>query len=98
VTFDDERALVAQACRVAAARGLVDGILGHVSLRVDDERLLIRCRSDTDKGLALTRPTDIRLIEFDGSAGAPGELDGIGCPTNFRSTSRPCWPTRGTER
>ncbi|MGB8795364.1 MAG: class II aldolase/adducin family protein, partial [Mycobacterium sp.] len=26
--IDEQRALVAQACRVAAARGLVDGILG----------------------------------------------------------------------
>ncbi|MGH3558732.1 MAG: class II aldolase/adducin family protein, partial [Mycobacterium sp.] len=58
--FDEQRALVAQACRVAAARGLVDGILGHLSLRVDDERLLLRCRSDTDTGVAYTRPADIR--------------------------------------
>ncbi|MGB7870063.1 MAG: class II aldolase/adducin family protein, partial [Mycobacterium sp.] len=50
--IDEQRALVAQACRVAAARGLVDGILGHLSLRVDDERLLLRCRSDTDSGVA----------------------------------------------
>lgn len=73
--FDEQRALVAQGCRVAAARGLVDGVLGHLSLRVDDERLLVRCRSDADAGVAFTRPTDIRLIRFDGSAGAAGELD-----------------------
>ncbi|WP_231975412.1 MULTISPECIES: class II aldolase/adducin family protein, partial [unclassified Mycobacterium] len=58
--LDEQRALVAQGCRVAAARGLVDGILGHLSLRVDDERLLIRCRSDADTGVAFTRPSDIR--------------------------------------
>ena len=40
MNLDEQRALVAEACRVAAARGLVDGILGHLSLRVDDERLL----------------------------------------------------------
>lgn len=74
--LDSQRALLAQACRVAAARGLVDGILGHLSLRVDAERLLIRCRSDTDTGLAFTRPADIRLITFDGGPGADGELDG----------------------
>lgn len=83
MTLDEQRALVAQACRVAAARGLVDGILGHLSLRVDDERLLLRCRSDTDPGLAFTRPSDIRLIEFDGSAGAPGELDGYRVPNEL---------------
>ena len=83
VKLDEQRALVAQACRVAAARGLVDGILGHLSLRVDDRRLLVRCRSDTDTGVAFTRPSDIRLIEFDGSAGAPDELDGYRVPNEL---------------
>jgi ribulose-5-phosphate 4-epimerase/fuculose-1-phosphate aldolase len=83
MSFDAERALVAQACRVAAGRGLVDGILGHLSLRVGDERLLIRCRSDTDAGVAFTRPTDIRLIEFDGSPGGPDELDGYRVPNEL---------------
>ncbi len=81
--FEQERSLVAQACRVAAARGLVDGILGHISLRIDDERLLIRCRSDTDDGVAYTRPSDVRLVRFDGTAGATGELDGYRVPNEF---------------
>ena len=81
--LDQQRALVAQGCRVAAARGLVDGILGHLSLRVDDDHLLIRCRSDTDTGVAFTRPADIRLIGFDGSAGAAGELDGYRVPNEL---------------
>ena len=81
--LDRQRALVAQGCRVAAARGLVDGVLGHVSLRVDDDRLLIRCRSDTDTGVAFTRPSDIRLIGFDGSAAADGELDGYRVPNEL---------------
>lgn len=83
MSFDEQRALVAEACRVAAARGLADGILGHLSLRVDDERLLIRCRSDIDAGVAFTRPSDIRLVGFDGSAGAPGELDGYRVPNEL---------------
>jgi ribulose-5-phosphate 4-epimerase/fuculose-1-phosphate aldolase len=78
-----QRAELAQGCRVAAARGLVDGILGHLSLRIDDERLLIRCRSDTDTGVAFTRPADVRLITFDGTAGAPGELDGYRVPNEL---------------
>jgi ribulose-5-phosphate 4-epimerase/fuculose-1-phosphate aldolase len=81
--LNEQRALVAQGCRVAAARGLVDGILGHLSLRVDDEHLLIRCRSHTDAGVAFTRPSDIRLIKFDGSAGADGELDGYRVPNEL---------------
>ena len=81
--LDQQRALVAQGCRVAASRGLVDGILGHLSLRIDDDRLLLRCRTDTDTGVAFTRPTDIRLIKFDGSAGADGELDGYRVPNEL---------------
>ncbi len=81
--LDRQRALVAQGCRVAAARGLVDGILGHLSLRVDDERLLIRCRSDSDTGVAFTRSSDIRLVRFDGTPGAAGELDGYRVPNEL---------------
>lgn len=77
------RAEVAQACRVAAARGLVDGTLGHISARVDDEHLLIRCRSDSDTGVAFTRPDDIRLIRFDGTPGTTGELDGYQVPNEL---------------
>jgi ribulose-5-phosphate 4-epimerase/fuculose-1-phosphate aldolase len=82
-SLTEQRALVAQGCRVAAARGLVDGILGHLSLRVDDERLLIRCRSDTDTGVAFTRRGDVRLIKLDGTAGAAGELDGYRVPNEL---------------
>ncbi|OBJ81202.1 3,4-dihydroxyphthalate decarboxylase [Mycobacterium gordonae] len=83
MSLDSERTLVAQGCRVAASRGLVDGMLGHLSLRIDDDHLLIRCRSDTDTGVAFTRPSDIRLITFDGNAGAPGELDGFRVPNEL---------------
>lgn len=83
MAFAEQRALLAVACRVAAARGLVDGTLGHLSLRVDGERLLVRCRSDDDAGVAFTRPSDIRLIGWDGSPGAAGELDGYRVPNEL---------------
>ncbi|MHA6622193.1 class II aldolase/adducin family protein [Pseudonocardia sp. DLS-67] len=76
------RALIAQACRVLAARGLSDGILGHVSLRVDESRLLIRCRGPAERGLAFTTDADVRLVDLDGNAGAAGELDGGYAPPN----------------
>ncbi|CAJ1511200.1 MULTISPECIES: class II aldolase/adducin family protein [Mycolicibacterium] len=79
----EERQLVADACRVAAARGLVDGILGHVSLRIGDDLMLVRCRSDGDRGVAFTESSDIRLVHFDGSAGAAGELDGYRVPNEL---------------
>ncbi|MGV0730626.1 class II aldolase/adducin family protein [Mycolicibacter sinensis] len=77
------RAEIAQACRVAASRGLVDGILGHISARIDEDHLLIRCRSHSDDGVAFTRPDDIRLIRFDGTPGTTGELDGYRVPNEL---------------
>jgi ribulose-5-phosphate 4-epimerase/fuculose-1-phosphate aldolase len=76
------RTLIAQACRVLAARGLADGILGHVSMRVDTRRLLVRCRGPQERGLAFTTDADIRLVDLDGQEGAPGELDGGYGPPN----------------
>ncbi|MGV0476007.1 class II aldolase/adducin family protein [Mycobacterium kansasii] len=83
MTLDPQRTLLALGCRVAAARGLADGILGHLSLRIDDDRLLIRCRSDTDTGMAFTMPNDIRLVRLDGTAGAAGGLDGYRVPNEL---------------
>ncbi|MDQ4038123.1 MAG: class II aldolase/adducin family protein [Actinomycetota bacterium] len=70
------RQQVAESCRVLAGRGLADGILGHVSLRIDSDRLLIRCRGPAERGLGFTEAADIHLVDLDGAAGAPGELQG----------------------
>ncbi len=80
--LDPLRSMIAQACRVLAARGLADGILGHISLRVDERRLLVRCRGPQERGLAFTTADDIRLVDLDGEAGAAGELDGGFTPPN----------------
>ena len=45
-----------------AYRGLVEDILGHISLRVDDERMLLRCRGPRESGLRFTVPDDIKLV------------------------------------
>ncbi|MFC5997012.1 class II aldolase/adducin family protein [Pseudonocardia hispaniensis] len=71
----DLRAQVADGCRVLAGRGLAPGILGHISLRVDSSRLLVRCRGPRERGLAHSTAEDIRLVDLDGDPGAPGELD-----------------------
>jgi 3,4-dihydroxyphthalate decarboxylase len=70
--LDGLRTEIADACRVLAARGLADGILGHISVRVDEEHLLVRCRGPHERGLAFTEPADIRLVDLDGH----GDLDG----------------------
>jgi len=64
---EDELAFkVATACRVLGHRGLVDGVLGHVSARVGDGNYLIRCRGDHERGVALTESSDIRRIDLTG--------------------------------
>ena len=60
--YVDERMLVANACRVLAVRGLVDDILGHVSLRVDDDTVLIRARGPQERGLRFTTADDILAL------------------------------------
>lgn len=64
--FADASREIAEACRVLAARGLADGILGHISMRVDAEHLLVRCRGPRERGLAHTEPDDIRLVDHNG--------------------------------
>jgi ribulose-5-phosphate 4-epimerase/fuculose-1-phosphate aldolase len=80
VSLDELRHAVADGCRVLAARELAPGFLGHISARVDAKRLLVRCRGSNERGLAFTTPTDIRLVDHDGNAGAAGELDGYTVP------------------
>jgi ribulose-5-phosphate 4-epimerase/fuculose-1-phosphate aldolase len=72
VNVEELRGQVAAACRVLAAEGLVEGVLGHVSARVGD-RMLIRCRGPAEHGLRFTTSHDVRLVDLDGGA---GELNG----------------------
>ncbi|WMY79954.1 class II aldolase/adducin family protein [Citricoccus sp. I39-566] len=70
------RESIAIACRVLAHRGLADGILGHISLRITDDTLLVRCRGPRERGLAYTQAEDIRMVDLDGNPAAEGELAG----------------------
>jgi 3,4-dihydroxyphthalate decarboxylase len=58
------RCEVATGCRVLAHRGLVENVLGHISVRVDDRRALVRCRGPEEAGLRLTTPDDVRLVDL----------------------------------
>ncbi|HEY4459213.1 MAG TPA: class II aldolase/adducin family protein [Pseudonocardiaceae bacterium] len=64
--LDELRAEIALACRILAVEGLVDGILGHVSVRVGEDQMLIRSRGPREHGLLFTEDADIRLVDFDG--------------------------------
>ena len=59
--------LVAQACRLLARKGLVEGILGHVSARLPGrDEILIRSRGPAERGLAASTAQDVRLMDLDG--------------------------------
>lgn len=62
------REKVATACRILASKGLVTGILGHVSMRVSETELLVRCRGEDEPGLANTRASDIWRVDLDGAS------------------------------
>ena len=63
------RGTVAQACRVLAVEGLVEGVLGHVSARAGPDRMLLRCRGPAERGLAFTDAGDVRMVDLDGNGG-----------------------------
>lgn len=65
------RRTVAIACRILAHQGLAEDVLGHVSVRVGPDRMLVRCRGPEERGLLFTEPADIRLVDLEGH----GELD-----------------------
>ena len=76
-----EQVLLAHACRVLAARGLAEDVLGHVSLRTAGG-LLVRGRGPAEEGLLLTQPADVREV---GPDALPGhrEDDGWAVPNEL---------------
>jgi ribulose-5-phosphate 4-epimerase/fuculose-1-phosphate aldolase len=64
--FPDLRRTVALACRILANAGLAEDILGHVSVRVGPERMLVRCRGRQEEGLLFTLDQDVHLVDLDG--------------------------------
>src|SRR5262245_57902480 len=68
---DEIRRTVALGCRILANRGLSDDVLGHISMRIDHDHMLVRCRGPQERGLLFTEPDDIRLVSFDGEVDLP---------------------------
>lgn len=64
---------IAIACRILGFMGLVRETTGHVSARIDDGRMLIRCRGKDESGVVFTDPESVRSVDFDG-----GNLDHAG--------------------
>lgn len=66
------RRSIARACRILALQGLAEDVLGHVSVRVSADELLVRCRGPQERGLLFTTPADVHLVPIDGPAELPG--------------------------
>jgi len=65
---------VAVSCRILAMEGLVEGLLGHVSVRIPGtNEMLIRCRSQKEQGVRYTTADAIRRVDFDGHGPHLGE-------------------------
>lgn len=79
-TAADVSATIATACRVMAACGLVEHVLGHISARHGDAHLLVRSRGPLESGLALTVPADIRQLPM---TGPPGQSSGWTSPNEL---------------
>ena len=56
----DLRRRVAVGCRILANAGLCEDILGHISVRIDDDTILVRSRGPQERGLLFTVPDDVR--------------------------------------
>lgn len=70
--FYAEREKIALACRIMAMEGIVEATLGHISMRVGDDLMLIRSRGPQDSGLFFATPEEICLFDFSGN---PKEAD-----------------------
>ena len=63
-----ERAIaeeVAQACRVLGAYDMMHGATGHVSVRLDDDTMLIKGKGPKQVGLRYSQARDIIKVNFD---------------------------------
>lgn len=67
--------LVAMGCRILAYRGLAEDILGHISIRTGDGRLLVRCRGPRERGLLFTDAADVHAVPLDGDVHLPSSYE-----------------------
>lgn len=65
--LQDNRELVASACRILGNLGLTKGSQGHVSLRLpDSEEILIKARGPNESGVRYTEARDIITVNLGG--------------------------------
>jgi ribulose-5-phosphate 4-epimerase/fuculose-1-phosphate aldolase len=61
------RRTIALGCRILGQTGLAEDVLGHISVRTEDDRILLRCRGPREEGLLFTNDTDVREVDLDGN-------------------------------
>jgi ribulose-5-phosphate 4-epimerase/fuculose-1-phosphate aldolase len=59
---------VAIACRILAHAGLAEDVLGHVSIKVDAQTILVRARGPAETGLLFSVPDDVIACSLDSGA------------------------------
>lgn len=67
LSFYIQRQRIATACRIMAMEGLVHGTLGHISMRISEDTMLIRGRGPEDCGLFFTTPEEVCLVDYSGN-------------------------------
>ena len=77
----EQRVRVATACRILAHAGMAEDVLGHVSVRVDDDSILVRARGAAESGLLFTSPEDVMACSLT-TAGADAG-DGYALPNEL---------------
>ena len=64
---DESRQQVALACRALVHAGVLNGTLGHVSVRAGEGRAWVRCRGPEERGLRFTSAGDVHAVGLDGT-------------------------------
>lgn len=68
----DPRRTVALGCRIMAYAGLTEDVLGHISMRLDSDTMLLRCRGPHERGLLFTTQDDVHELRLDHAAALAG--------------------------
>ena len=65
--FHEERELVARSCRILGKLDLTKATTGHVSMRLDENRILIRARGRDELGVRYTTAHQVITVDLDGN-------------------------------
>lgn len=76
--FQEPRELVARSCRILGKLDLTKATTGHVSMRLDASRIVIRARGNDEVGVRYTTADQIIVVDLDGKT--PNGSKGLSAP------------------